>query len=186
MFDVWAAEKLNVAVHLKDCGLPAAETLVSCLPKSVRSYVGMSLGEQQSMNTGSVHEVVIKSRAEAANCVEKFVRRKVMVSSARQAVSGLLTVGIGRASRYLANKNMASCTPWENGTHFKISSIMHFAHMVVHVAYPRFDPIDNMMRHVSLCTPKYDCSESEEIPGCRPFCPSRLDKQSQVLKDWKQ
>lgn len=97
---------------IQDCGLPAAETLVSCLPKPVRSYMGMRLGEQQRMNTGPVHEVVMKSRAEAANCVEKFIRRKVMVSSARQAVSGLLTVGISRASRYLANKLRKAWKSW--------------------------------------------------------------------------
>uniref|UniRef100_A0A7C8YLE6 Phosphatidate cytidylyltransferase, mitochondrial n=1 Tax=Opuntia streptacantha TaxID=393608 RepID=A0A7C8YLE6_OPUST len=98
---------------IQDCSLPAAQSLVSCLPKPVRSYIGMSFGEQQRMNTGPVvHEVVIASRAEAANCVEKFIRRKVMVSSARQAVSGLLTVGISRGSRYLANKVSKAWKSW--------------------------------------------------------------------------
>lgn len=53
---------------------------------------------------GVVHEVVVGSRAEAAECMRKVLRRIVMVSSARQAVSGLLTAGGATAVRYVAKK----------------------------------------------------------------------------------
>lgn len=49
-------------------------------------------------------EVVIGSREEAAKCMQKVLRRRVMVSSARQAVAGLLTVGPINGVRYLAKK----------------------------------------------------------------------------------
>ena len=52
----------------------------------------------------ATRELVIGSREEAAECMRKIVRRKVMVSSARQAVSGLLVVGAVHGVRYLANK----------------------------------------------------------------------------------
>ena len=57
------------------------------------------------VSTGRVpHEVIIKSRAEAANCLERIIRRKVMVSSVRQAVSGVLAAGVARSALYLAKK----------------------------------------------------------------------------------
>ncbi|CAH2041009.1 unnamed protein product [Thlaspi arvense] len=56
-------------------------------------------------------EVVIGSREEAAECMRKIVRRRVMVSSARQAVAGLLTVGAINGVKYLANK---MCKAWKS------------------------------------------------------------------------
>ncbi|XP_056685158.1 uncharacterized protein [Spinacia oleracea] len=96
----------------QDCGLPAVQSLVSRLPKAIRSDMSMKLGEKK-MNSGQVvHEVVIKSRAEAASCLEKLIRRKVMVSSAGQAVAGVLTVGAARATRYLSNKMLKAWKSW--------------------------------------------------------------------------
>lgn len=46
----------------------------------------------------------VSSREEAANFVRKALRRKVMVSSTRQAVSGFLAAGGATAARYVARK----------------------------------------------------------------------------------
>ncbi|XP_074317094.1 uncharacterized protein LOC141653277 isoform X1 [Silene latifolia] len=97
-----SSSALNAKVS-QDCGLPAVRCLVSRLPTTVKNRMGVMLGMPQTMDSGRL-DVVIKSRAEAANCVEKIIRRKVRVSSLRQAVSGVLTVGAIRASRYAANK----------------------------------------------------------------------------------
>jgi len=51
-------------------------------------------------------------REEAANCLQRILRRRVMVSSARQAVSGLLAVGGVNASRYLAKKVSKAWKSW--------------------------------------------------------------------------
>lgn len=47
---------------------------------------------------------MIKSREEASNSMQKVLRRTVMVSSARQAVSGFLSAGGLNAARYVAKK----------------------------------------------------------------------------------
>ncbi|XP_048500351.1 uncharacterized protein LOC104908369 isoform X3 [Beta vulgaris subsp. vulgaris] len=97
----------------QDCGLPAVQSLVSCLPNAVRSNMSMKLGERKNISTGPVvNKIVLKSRADAANCLEKIIRRKVMVSSVRQAVSGVLTVGAAKATRYLANKMHKAWNSW--------------------------------------------------------------------------
>ena len=49
-------------------------------------------------------EVVIGSKEEAAQCMQKLLRNKVMISSARQAVAGLLTVGVFGGARYVSKK----------------------------------------------------------------------------------
>ncbi|XP_041023632.1 phosphatidate cytidylyltransferase, mitochondrial isoform X4 [Juglans microcarpa x Juglans regia] len=97
----------------QDCGLSAARSLVSSLPPMVRSKMGMKLGQEKKLvESGRViHEVSIGSREEAAKCMQKVLRRTVMVSSARQAVSGLLTVGGVKAVRYLSNK---MCKAWKS------------------------------------------------------------------------
>ncbi|GMN56086.1 hypothetical protein TIFTF001_025202 [Ficus carica] len=82
----------------QDCSLSAAYALVSSLPQTIRSQIAMKLGG------GNVHELAISSREEAAKCMQKILKRKVMVSSARQAVSGLLAVGAVNGMRYLARK----------------------------------------------------------------------------------
>ncbi|KAL2935722.1 Phosphatidate cytidylyltransferase mitochondrial [Bienertia sinuspersici] len=96
----------------QDCGLPALQTLVSRLPRGVKGHMSIKLEGQRKMNPGQVKEFGINSRAEAANSVEKILRRKVMVSSVRQAVSGVLTVGAARATRYLANKMHKAWKSW--------------------------------------------------------------------------
>uniref|UniRef100_A0A0A9EC45 Uncharacterized protein n=1 Tax=Arundo donax TaxID=35708 RepID=A0A0A9EC45_ARUDO len=47
---------------------------------------------------------VVSSKDVAANFVRRTLRRQVMVSSARQAVSGLLASGGAVAAQYLGNK----------------------------------------------------------------------------------
>ncbi|CAB4286174.1 unnamed protein product [Prunus armeniaca] len=78
----------------QDGGLLAARSLVSSLPQMVRSQMGMKLGEKKVLcDSGRViQEIVIGSKDEAAKCMQTILRRKVMVSSARQAVSGLLAL----------------------------------------------------------------------------------------------
>ncbi|KAH0972735.1 hypothetical protein GBA52_024891 [Prunus armeniaca] len=78
----------------QDGGLLAARSLVSSLPQMVRSQMGMKLGEKKVLcDSGRViQEIVIGSKDEAAKCMQTILQRKVMVSSARQAVSGLLAL----------------------------------------------------------------------------------------------
>ncbi|KAL6970841.1 hypothetical protein U1Q18_030525 [Sarracenia purpurea var. burkii] len=110
-FSSCAGNQANVS---QDCGLSAASLLVSCLPPTVRSEMGLKLGEKKQLSeSGQVtHKVVLGSREEASKCMRKIVRRRVMVSSVRQAVSGLLTVGAVHGIRYLANKMHKAWTSW--------------------------------------------------------------------------
>ncbi|GER41786.1 mitochondrial translocator assembly andmaintenance protein 41 homolog [Striga asiatica] len=52
----------------------------------------------------AVQKVLIRSKEEAAYCMHKILRHKVMVSSARQAVAGLVTSGAVHGLKYLASK----------------------------------------------------------------------------------
>ncbi|CAB4316506.1 unnamed protein product [Prunus armeniaca] len=78
----------------QDGGLLAARSLVSSLPQMVRSQMGMKLGEKKVLcdSVRVIQEIVIGSKDEAAKCMQTILQRKVMVSSARQAVSGLLAL----------------------------------------------------------------------------------------------
>eukprot|EP00262_Sarcandra_glabra_P010376 TRINITY_DN25635_c0_g1_i1.p1 TRINITY_DN25635_c0_g1~~TRINITY_DN25635_c0_g1_i1.p1 ORF type:complete len:126 (-),score=15.66 TRINITY_DN25635_c0_g1_i1:187-564(-) len=93
-------------VIIQDCSLSAVRSLVSSLPCTVKSRMGMELGEKMKLTkSGPVMlEVTINSREEVTRSMQKVVRRLVMISSARQAVSGLLAAGGVNATRYLANK----------------------------------------------------------------------------------
>lgn len=51
----------------------------------------------------AAQKVAIK-KEEAADCIRKTLRRKVMVSSARQAVAGLLTAGAVHGVKYVGSK----------------------------------------------------------------------------------
>ncbi|KAK4360854.1 hypothetical protein RND71_019806 [Anisodus tanguticus] len=96
----------------QDCGLSTASTLVSSLPSSIRSEMAMKLEDKRILDdygypgtypdpagpgrfrvmiaTGRVRQqVVIGSKEQAAECMNRLVRRKVMFSSTRQAVAGL-------------------------------------------------------------------------------------------------
>ncbi|CAN4083674.1 unnamed protein product [Withania somnifera] len=70
----------------RDCGLSAASTLISALPSSIRSEMAMKLGDKGILDDSGL------------------VRHKVMFSSTRQAVAGLLTSGAVHGVRYVANK----------------------------------------------------------------------------------
>lgn len=59
-----------------------------------------------------VREITIGSREEAARCVQRVLRRTVMISSARQAVSGFLASGGVTAARYLAKKMSKAWKSW--------------------------------------------------------------------------
>ena len=73
----------------------------------------MSYGENRAMISGRlIHDITISSREQAADCLQRTLRRRVMVSSARQAVSGLLAVGGVNATRYLAKKVNKAWKSW--------------------------------------------------------------------------
>ncbi|KAK4254621.1 hypothetical protein QN277_009977 [Acacia crassicarpa] len=97
----------------QDCNLSAASSLVSFLPPAIRNQMGMKLREKTKISeTGKImRDVAFSSREEAAKCLQGILRRRVMISSARQAVSGLLTSGGVNASRYLAKK---ICKAWKS------------------------------------------------------------------------
>ncbi|KAH7544879.1 uncharacterized protein LOC107411737 isoform X2 [Ziziphus jujuba] len=98
----------------QDYGLSAAHAIVSSLPPAIRRQMGLKLGERKCLTESGqvVLEPVIGSREEAAKCMQKILRRKVMFSSARQAISGLLSVGGANAMRYLGNKIRKAWKSW--------------------------------------------------------------------------
>lgn len=59
----------------------------------------------------ATQKVAIK-REEAADCIRKTLRRKVMVSSARQAVAGLLTAGAVHGVKYVGSKMKKAWRSW--------------------------------------------------------------------------
>ncbi|KAI3893933.1 hypothetical protein MKX03_020116 [Papaver bracteatum] len=98
----------------QDCALPATRSLVSSLPSSVRSGMGMRLGDEVKVSESGrvIREVVIGSREETAECLRKVLRRKVMVSSARQAFAGLLSAGAVNSAQYLTRKMGKALKSW--------------------------------------------------------------------------
>lgn len=105
----------NNQVHItQDCGLSATSALVSSLPRFIRSEMGIKLGQKigQGETGRTISEVVTGSRQEAAECLQQILRKKVMVSSGRQAVAGLLTVGAVHGARYLAKKVSKAWKSW--------------------------------------------------------------------------
>jgi len=60
----------------------------------------------------AINDTQSSLREEAANSLQRILRRRVMVSSARQAVSGLLAVGAINASRYLTKKVSKAWKSW--------------------------------------------------------------------------
>ncbi|CAA0818738.1 Unknown protein [Striga hermonthica] len=107
-----ADKKLNI---IQDCGLSTTCSLVSHLPSTVRSKMRIKLGEGKTMDESgrAVQKVLIRSKEEAAYCVHKILRQKVMVSSARQAVAGLVTSGAVHGLKYLASRPSPKYTSWE-------------------------------------------------------------------------
>ncbi|XP_071733307.1 uncharacterized protein [Rutidosis leptorrhynchoides] len=85
----------------QDCSLSATSSIVSFLPASIRSHMGIDVPE---LKTGQISKITIGSREEVAACMQKVLRRRVMVSSARQAVAGFITVGAVHGIRYLGKK----------------------------------------------------------------------------------
>ncbi|XP_021666810.1 uncharacterized protein LOC110654974 isoform X2 [Hevea brasiliensis] len=110
-FSSFNSDQANIS---QDCGLSVTRSLVRALPPLVRNKLGMKLGEKKMLNDSGrvVREVMISSREEAARCMQKVLRRTVMVSSLRQAVSGLLAVGGINATRYVASKMHKAWKSW--------------------------------------------------------------------------
>uniref|UniRef100_A0A0R0IP89 Phosphatidate cytidylyltransferase, mitochondrial n=1 Tax=Glycine max TaxID=3847 RepID=A0A0R0IP89_SOYBN len=94
----------------KDCDLSVACSLVSALPSSIRSQISM---KEEIRETGRViPDTKVSTREAAANCLQRILRQRVMVSSARQAISGFLAVGGVNATRYLAKKVNKAWKSW--------------------------------------------------------------------------
>nr|CAD1822393.1 unnamed protein product [Ananas comosus var. bracteatus] len=86
----------------QECGSSATNYLVSMLPATIQRQIG---GKCRVDETGIITpQIIMSSKEEAANCVRKALRRIVMVSSVRQAVSGVLAAGGVNAARYLGKK----------------------------------------------------------------------------------
>ncbi|XP_020576233.1 phosphatidate cytidylyltransferase, mitochondrial isoform X2 [Phalaenopsis equestris] len=87
----------------QDCGFSATTSLFGSLPSTVHST--MFWGKHKRVTTGELPSaILVNSREQASSRVRRALRRAVMVSSARQAVSGLLTTGGVNAARYLMRK----------------------------------------------------------------------------------
>uniref|UniRef100_A0A0D9XSZ9 Phosphatidate cytidylyltransferase, mitochondrial n=1 Tax=Leersia perrieri TaxID=77586 RepID=A0A0D9XSZ9_9ORYZ len=85
----------------QDCGASATNELFSYLPWTIqRRMQGRFASNGKEMPT----RAIVSSKDMAATCVRKALRTRVMVSSARQAVSGLLASGGAVAARYLGKK----------------------------------------------------------------------------------
>ncbi|MQL96820.1 hypothetical protein Taro_029499 [Colocasia esculenta] len=94
----------------QDCGLSASQSLFSSLPWTIRA--GLKTAEKVTRDAGgAIPQVAVSSRQEAINCTRRVLRRLVMVSSARQAVSGVLAAGGVNAVRYLGKK---MCRAWRS------------------------------------------------------------------------
>ncbi|XP_060974806.1 uncharacterized protein LOC115697436 isoform X2 [Cannabis sativa] len=98
----------------QDCSLSTVHTLVSSLPPVVRSEMAVNLGGKKHFSESgqALCELMISTREEAAKCMQKILKRKVMVSSARQAISGLLAVGGVNGMRYLGSKMKKAWKSW--------------------------------------------------------------------------
>ncbi|XP_047973849.1 phosphatidate cytidylyltransferase, mitochondrial isoform X4 [Salvia hispanica] len=110
-------QKLNL---IQDCGSSTTCSLVSSLPLPLRCHTGMKLGEKKPIDesgtinhwAGRATQKVAIKREEAADCIRKTLRRKVMVSSARQAVAGLLTAGAVHGVKYVGSKMKKAWRSW--------------------------------------------------------------------------
>ncbi|CAL9082515.1 unnamed protein product, partial [Musa acuminata var. zebrina] len=86
----------------QDCGLSATRNHFFSLPWTIQRRLGMKHEIDGSGMT--LPQTIITSRELAANRVTKALRHLVMISSARQAMSGLAATGGVAAARYLARK----------------------------------------------------------------------------------
>ncbi|XP_008787872.1 phosphatidate cytidylyltransferase, mitochondrial isoform X2 [Phoenix dactylifera] len=89
------------AAFKQDFGLSATNSLFSSLPWIVQIRIS---GKHESESGIMTPQIAVSSREVAAKCVRKALRSLVMVSSARQAVSGVLAAGGVNAARYLGKK----------------------------------------------------------------------------------
>ncbi|XP_019160538.1 PREDICTED: phosphatidate cytidylyltransferase, mitochondrial-like isoform X3 [Ipomoea nil] len=98
----------------QDCGLSAATFFASHLPLPIRSKMDTNRGEMKQLDySGKIRQdMIIGSKEQAANSMSKLLRRKVMVSSARQAVAGLLTAGAVHGVKYLGKKMIKAWKSW--------------------------------------------------------------------------
>lgn len=90
----------------QDCGLSATNSLFASLPWVIQKRAAPNLASTHETIETSIAttQILVPSREAAASCIRRALRRKVMVSSARQAVSGVLSTGGFNAVRYVAKK----------------------------------------------------------------------------------
>ncbi|XP_057832805.2 uncharacterized protein LOC131043591 [Cryptomeria japonica] len=91
---------------IQDFSVSTTRSLVSALPPAIRSRMGAELGEKITINNfgREVSEVLVKTREDAANSMQRAIKSIVRVSSLRQALSGCLAAGGVNAASYLAKK----------------------------------------------------------------------------------
>nr|XP_043637120.1 phosphatidate cytidylyltransferase, mitochondrial isoform X3 [Erigeron canadensis] len=94
----------------QDCSLSATSSIVSSLPLSIKSHMKVGLAD---MTEGQNSKITIGSREKAAACMQNVLKRRVMTSSARQAVAGFITAGAVHGIRYLGKKMQKA---WKSST----------------------------------------------------------------------
>ncbi|KAL1537536.1 phosphatidate cytidylyltransferase, mitochondrial-like isoform X2 [Salvia divinorum] len=103
-------QKLNL---IQDCGPSTTCSLVSSLPLPLRHHTGTKPGEKKPIDeSGRAAQKLAFKKEEAADCIRKTLRRKVMLSSARQAVAGLLTAGAVHGVKYVGSKMKKAWRSW--------------------------------------------------------------------------
>ncbi|XP_078172843.1 translocator assembly/maintenance protein isoform X1 [Carex rostrata] len=86
----------------QDCSSSSTNYLFSTLPWTIQRHVG---GSSTLGHSGTATpQIIVSSKDVAAKCVRKGLRRLVMVSSTRQALSGLIATGGLNAAKYLGRK----------------------------------------------------------------------------------
>ncbi|KAF6992245.1 hypothetical protein CFC21_009257 [Triticum aestivum] len=89
----------------QDCGVSATNELFSSLPRMIqRRLQGRFTSNSTEIPTHIPTRTLVPSKEVAAASVRTALRRRVMVSSARQAACGLLAAGGMVAARYLGKK----------------------------------------------------------------------------------
>ncbi|KAG6516313.1 hypothetical protein ZIOFF_026772 [Zingiber officinale] len=94
---VWVVSNLS-----KDCGSSATNNHLCSLPWAIQSQLSL----KHKMNAEGIVKPcnIVASRELAASLVTNTLRRIVMMSSGRQAISGLIATGGVNAARYFSRK----------------------------------------------------------------------------------
>uniref|UniRef100_A0A7N0VAR2 Phosphatidate cytidylyltransferase, mitochondrial n=1 Tax=Kalanchoe fedtschenkoi TaxID=63787 RepID=A0A7N0VAR2_KALFE len=88
------------------------DLFTSMYKQTLEGYAAKDVLKLSSLKHQELEGILINSREGATRSMTKVLRRTVMVSSARQAVSGLLSVGGVNAARYLSSKMRKAWKSW--------------------------------------------------------------------------